>query len=74
VTLQERVARAIYEAAFQPANEKEAKRQVPSPGWCWERTSPEMRAFAMKQAAAAIEVMSEQELSIDRAVSLGLLD
>lgn len=57
MTLQEHVARAIYEAAFMPKNEKEAKRQVPSPGWFWKRTSPEMREFAMKQAAAALHAM-----------------
>lgn len=54
MSLRERVARAIYHAAFQPANEKQAKRQEPSPGWCWDATSEDHRQFALRQADAAL--------------------
>lgn len=54
MSLQEHVARAIYHAAFTEADRKYA---TPSPGWCWEKTSENMRAFAMRQAAAAIVAM-----------------
>lgn len=57
VDLETRVAMAVYHASFTPTNEAEEKRQKPSPGWCWERTSEQMRAFARKQARAAIAVM-----------------
>ena len=49
-----RVAMAIHHAAFDPQDAAQAKRQVPSPGWCWEKASQQHRDFAMRQAAAAI--------------------
>ncbi len=59
MSLREAVARAIYECAFipDPDNPRQARREIPSPGWAWERTSDEMRAFALKQADAAIKAM-----------------
>lgn len=54
----EKVARAIYHAAFLPSPGQTA-RKVPSPGWCWEKTSEEMRQFALRQADAAIRAMKE---------------
>lgn len=47
----------IYAAAFNPKDAAEAKRQRPSPGWCWERTSEEMRAYARRQADFALAVV-----------------
>jgi hypothetical protein len=55
----EKVARAIYGAAFEPSNEAEAKRQKPSPGWCWERCGEQQREFATRQAHAAIAAYEE---------------
>ena len=57
MTVREEVARAIYCAAFDPQNEEQAKRRVPSPGWCWERTTEEMREFARQQADWALAVI-----------------
>jgi hypothetical protein len=57
VSTREKVARAIYHAAFMPANEEQATRRVPSPGWCWERTSEDQRQFALRQADAALGVI-----------------
>jgi len=59
VTLREQVARAIYECAFEPdpKNPAQAKKLIPSPGWAWDRTSDEMRAFALRQADAAINAL-----------------
>lgn len=51
----ERVARAIYHAAFLPVSEEQARRKVPSPGWCWERATDDQKTFCMRQADAAIE-------------------
>lgn len=58
--LREHVAMAIYECAFDPynSNADQASRRIPSPGWAWERTSEEQRAFARRQAEAAIVVMA----------------
>lgn len=53
----ERVARAIYHAAFSPKNEAEAKRQVPSPGWLWDRITPDQKEFCLRQADAAMQAM-----------------
>jgi hypothetical protein len=53
----ERVARAIYAAAFMPRDDEEAQRRKPSPGWCWEKTSEEMREFVRRQALAAIAAL-----------------
>ena len=50
----ERVARAIYHAAFLPANEAQRQRKVPSPGWCWAKATNEMKEFCLRQADAAI--------------------
>jgi len=55
----ERVAKAIYESAFEPKDEDEAARRRPSPGWCWDRTSEVMREFCRKQARAAMKAMEE---------------
>lgn len=55
----EKVARAIYGAAFEPSNEAEAKRQKPSPGWCWERCGEQQREFATRQAHVAIAAYEE---------------
>ena len=62
MSLREAVARAIYGAAFYPQNDDEASRRKPSPGWCWDRTSPQCRQFAFQQADAAIHVMQEKRL------------
>ena len=50
----EMVAMAIYHASFDPKDDDELRRRKPSPGWCWKRTSEQMREFARKQARAAI--------------------
>lgn len=50
-TLRERVARAIYSAAFDPRAGR------PSPGWCWEKAGEAQQAFALRQADAAIEAI-----------------
>lgn len=57
----ERVAMAIYYAAFRPKDEAEATFRKPSPGWCWEKTSEEQRAFCRKQAKWAIHAMLNEE-------------
>ena len=57
MSLREHVARAIYSAAFQPGTEAEASRQRPSPGWCWDRAGDQMRAFALRQADAALRAI-----------------
>lgn len=53
MSLEEHVARAIYDAAY----EGKPERVKPEPGWSWERTSDEMRQFALRQATAAINAM-----------------
>lgn len=68
MTKRERVARAIYHASFMPSSEAESRRRVPSPGWCWERTSEEMRQFALRQADAAIAELE----GLPPAVAVGL--
>ena len=57
----ERVARAIYRAAFMPSNDKEKKREVPSPGWCWESASEDQREFCRRQAAFAIHAIEHDQ-------------
>lgn len=59
MSVREQVARAIYECAFvpDPKNPQQARREIPSPGWAWDRTSDEMRTFALKQADAAIAAL-----------------
>lgn len=57
----ERIARAIYHAAFMPRNEAESKRQVPSPGWLWERITPDQKEFSLRQADAAMSEMGKSE-------------
>ena len=61
MTLREEVAMAIYAAAFDPKDEEEATRRKPSPGWCWERTSEEMREFARRQADWALLVIARRK-------------
>ena len=58
----ERVAMAIYHASFTPANANEAQRKIPSPGWCWEKTSEQQREFCLHQADAAISAIDEEVL------------
>jgi hypothetical protein len=62
--LREKVAIAIYEAAFDPRNEDEAKRRIPSPGWAWEKTNEQQKQFARRQADAAIRVMVSDNTKI----------
>ena len=57
VAVRERVAMAIYHAAFAPSDDAQRTRKVPSPGWCWERTSEPQREFCRRQADAAIAEM-----------------
>ena len=54
MSLREHVARAIYNAAFAPKNEVGSSRKMPSSGWCWDRSSEEMKQFAFMQPDAAI--------------------
>ena len=48
--LVERVARAIYHAAYDPT----VNPKSPSPGWCWEKCGHIQQEFAKRQARAAI--------------------
>ena len=53
MTLVERVARAIYHAAF--ANHYGGTK--PEPGWCWEKAGLVQQEFAQRQARAALAVV-----------------
>lgn len=59
----ERMARAIYGAAFE--NLYGGKK--PEPGWCWDKAGPVQRAFATKQAFAALEALMEPSPAAFRA-------
>lgn len=58
------LAQAIYHAAFSPATHAERARQVPSPGWLWDKASPAQHAFCLRQADAAIDVMRRRGMII----------
>jgi hypothetical protein len=49
--LREEVAKAIYEAAY------DKYRGRPSPGWCWEGVTEDMREFCRRQADFALKVV-----------------
>lgn len=65
MTLREKVAMAIYHAAFQPSTLEEAQRKVPTPGWCWEKASEAQKQFCLKQADAAIAVQNNPALTMN---------
>ncbi len=52
--MREEIAMAIYHAAFDP----NSRPGIPSPGWCWRRASQEQRDFALRQADAALDVIT----------------
>lgn len=62
-TTLERVARAIYSAAF----ENHHGGQKPEPGWCWEKAGTGQQKFATKQARAALEALMEVGDDVRRA-------
>jgi hypothetical protein len=53
VTIREKVARAIYGAAF----ENRHGGLQPEPGWCWERAGEIQQLFCFRQAAAALAAL-----------------
>lgn len=51
----ERVAMSIYYVAFSRyGNRNDMGDPLPSPGWSWEKASPEQQDFCRDQARAAI--------------------
>lgn len=56
--LREEVAKAIYAAAYDPSRGK------PSPGWCWEKVTEDMREFCRRQADFALEVIRKRRTEL----------
>lgn len=56
--LREEVAKAIYNAAYDKG------RGNPSPGWCWEKVTEDMREFCRRQADFALEVVKRRRLEL----------
>ena len=60
--LVERVARAIYHAAYDPT----VNPKSPSPGWCWEKCGHIQQEFAKRQARAAIAECEKDRYALGR--------
>lgn len=58
------LAKVIYQASFQPSTKEQANRQVPSPGWSWEKTSEEMRAYCLHEARCVIDWMKTNDQKV----------
>ena len=66
MTLREEMARAIYEAAFDPDSPDEdvRARRKPSPGWAWDKTSEEIRDYCRRQADFALVVVRRRRAEL----------